>query len=631
MPDALHLLDPNQHQRAITARVAVVFAIVVCLSLVLFARMAYLQILQHERFSTISEENRIQLWPVAPRRGLILDRNGSPLARNIAVFSLTIVRERVGDKAQLEATLAALNKLIGLTADEVATFRKRLMRARRPYESVALRTRLTEEEKSRIAVEEYRLPGVQVEAKLLRQYPYADLVAHAVGAVRRISDGDLTGLDEVEYAGSDYVGRLGVEKSYERWLHGHVGRQRVEIDARGRVRQVLDEVPAQAGRDLRLFLDIRLQQAAVAALQGRRGVVVAIEPATGGILAMVSQPGYDPNPFVTGISSRDFRALQDDPDNPLFNRVTRGLYSPGSTFKPFVGLGALRAGVTNWDRQVRDPGYFRLPGSSRLYRDWSWRRGGGGGHGMVTLAKGIYRSSNVFFFTMSHEMGIERLSSFVSQFGFGRNSSFDVADASSGLVPTPAWKQQRYKQLWYSGDTINIGIGQGFLLVTPLQLATAVTVIANRGRLVPSRMVMDANGSTADLDLPRPTQIPGIPRADWENMVWAMTQVVHRHGVGWDEEGTAYNGIGRHIPYVMAGKSGTAQVVEIKQGTTYRASDLQERHRKHAWFIAFAPAAAPKIAVVVLVENGGGGSAVAAPVARDVIDAYLLRSKVAVR
>ena len=631
MSDTLQLVDPNRHQRDITLRVATLFGIVIALSLVLFLRMAYLQIIEHDRYRTISEGNRIQLWPVAPRRGLIMDRNGILLADNVPVFSLTLVPELVDD---MDGTLGALNGLIGLTAEEVEVFRKRLTRARRPYEPVELRTRLTDEEKARVLVEHYRLPGVQVDAKLVRHYPYTDLVAHAVGAVRRISESDLEAFgpdEQTEYAGSDYIGRLGVEKEYEAWLHGKVGHQRVEIDARGTVRQELDRVDAVAGRDLRLFLDVRLQQAAVAALEGRRGVVVAIEPATGGILAMVSQPGYDPNPFVTGISSRDYRALQDHPDNPLFNRVTHGQSSPGSTFKPFVGLAALRSGTTSWDRRILDPGYFRLPGSRRLYRDWSWRRGGGGGHGQVNLPKAIYRSSNVYFFSVSHEMGIDRMSAFISQFGFGRDGAFDVADAATGVLPTPAWKRKRFKQPWYPGDTINVGIGQGFLLVTPMQLATAVTVLANRGRFVPSRMLMEADGSTADLDLPRPTQIGGISRADWENMVWSMEQVVHRHAMGWDEEGTAYSAIGKRIPYLMAGKSGTAQVVEIKQGRTYNAGELQERHRKHAWFIAFAPADAPKIAVVVLVENGGGGSAVAAPVARDVIDAYLLPTQVAAR
>ena len=615
-----HLPDPNQEQRAIAMRVLTIFAVVVVLMVVLLARMTQLQVLQHARYATISEDNRIQLWPVPPTRGRIMDRNGRLLADNAPVFSLSIVRERIH---RLDDTLLALQQLVGLTNDEIVAFKKRLKRARRPYEPVALRTALTDQEIARVSVEQFRLPGVQIDAQLVRHYPLAALASHAVGAVRRINEDDLVTLDPVEYAGTDYVGRLGVEKYYESVLHGHVGHQRVEIDARGRVRQVLQEVPAQAGRDLKLYLDAKLQAAALAALQGRRGAIVAIDPQTGGILALVSNPGYDPNPFVTGISTKDYRALQQHPDNPLFNRVTRGLYAPGSTFKPFVGLAALHAGVTTWERQVHDPGWFRLPGSSRLYRDWSWTEGGGGGHGIVTLEKAIYRSANVYFFHMAHDMGVDRLTQFVAQFGFGRVTTADVADASAGLLPDRVWKKRTQKMPWFPGDTINLGVGQGYLLVTPLQLATAATVLANRGRFVPPRMLMQTDAGTADLDIPMSGRVGGVSPSDWEHMVLAMEEVVHRNA-GYDEMGTAFTSIGKDIAYRMAGKSGTAQVVEIKQGRTYRESELSERQRKHAWFMAFAPADQPRIAVVVLVENGGGGSAVAAPVARAVVDAWLL-------
>ena len=616
-----HLLtDPNLEQRAVAVRVLTIFAIVVALVGVLIVRMVQLQVVDHARYATLSEDNRIQLWPVPPPRGRIFDRNGVLLADNVPVSSLSIVRERV---PHLDETLASLTSLVGLTDEEIAAFRKRLTRPRRPYEPVALRVTLSDQEIARVAVEQFRLPGVQIDAQLVRHYPQGALTAHAVGAVRRISEDDLDHLDPVEYAGTDFIGRLGVEKFYEDQLHGHVGHQRVEIDARGRLRRTLDQVPAEAGRDLTLYLDTKLQAAAEAALQGRRGAIVAIEPATGGILALVSNPGYDPNPFVTGISTKDYRALQDHPDNPLFNRVTRGLYAPGSTFKPYVGLAALHAGVTTWEHTVYDPGWYRLPGSSRLYRDWSWTEGGGGGHGIVNLEKAIYRSANVYFFHVAHDMGVDRFTQFVRQFGFGGVMTADVADASPGVLPDRAWKRKTQKQMWYPGDTINLGVGQGFLLVTPMQLTTAATVLANRGRLVPPRMLMQTSKGMADLDLPLHRQVNGVAPSDWEHMVQAMEDVVHRNA-GRDEMGTAYKAIGTDIQYRMAGKSGTAQVVEIKQGHTYKESELNERQRKHAWFMAFAPADLPKIAVVVLVENGGGGSAVAAPVARAVVDAYLL-------
>lgn len=610
------LASHDDEHRAFAQRALLAFACVLTLTAVLVVRMIFLQVVDHDRFTTISEANRIETRPLPPPRGLIVDRNGVPLAVNAPVFSLTVVPDSV---RSIDDTFATLQTLVGVTDEERAAYTKRL-RNRRPQEAVPVRVRLSDEEIAILAVNEHRLPGVFVQARQVRHYPFGALLAHAVGSVRRISPDDPQRLD-ANYAGTEHIGRIGVERVYQRHLHGRTGTERVEADARGRVREVLDHSPPQPGGRVRLFLDVGLQQAAVDALAGRRGAIVAIEPSTGGILALVSQPGYDPDPFVTGISASAYAALRDSPDVPLFDRATRGQYAPGSTFKPFVGLAALAHGVTSWERRVRDPGYFRLPGSRRQYRDWSWKRGGGGGHGNVHLAKGIYRSSNTYFFTMAHELGINRLSPFIAQFGFGTNFAADIPDALSGVLPSPEWKRKSLDAPWYPGDTINIGIGQGFLLVTPLQLAAAVATIANRGTVVRPRMAMAVEGDSYDEPPPLPP-VRGASAADFELMVQAMEAVVHRKG-GYDESGTANQYIGKDMAYRMAGKSGTAQVVGIAQGQEYDEDMLDERQRKHAWFVAFAPAEAPRIALAVLVENGGGGSGVASPVARQIIDHYL--------
>ena len=622
MSPRLAIKDDLRERRIFAARAGLLFVMALGLVGLLVLRLVQLQVWEHETYQTRSEQNRIQVRPLAPPRGLIYDRNGELLAGNRPVSTLTVVRERVVD---IDGLLAELSGLVDVDDNDMVKFRQRLEHARRPFEPVALKLNLSEEEVARLAVNRHRLPGVEIATELVRYYPKGELLAHAVGSVRRVSEDDLRTLDPVRYSATRFIGRHGVEKFYEQSLHGEVGYQKVETDAHGRVRQVLDVSPPVAGQNITVHVDSRLQSAATAALGERRGAVVAIDPRSGGVLAMVSQPSYDPNSFVTGISSEDYQALTSSRDLPLFNRAINGQYSPGSTFKPVVGLAGLSMGVANWQEEIIDNGYFRLPGQQRIYRDWSWTRGNSGGQGRVDLRRAIYRSSNVFFYDLATRMDIDRFAGFVSQFGLGSRASLDIPETSAGLVPNRVWKRGAKGEPWYPGDNVNIGIGQGDLLVTPLQLASVAATIANRGRVMRPRMLLASDRPLPEFDPPPPLQpIEGVSADDWERMVDAMEDVVHRGGGGYRQNGTAWYYIGQNIPYRMAGKSGTAQVVEIRQGEEYDEEELDEYQRKHAWFIAFAPADDPVIALAVLVENGGGGSAVAAPVAREVIDAYLL-------
>jgi len=618
----LSLKDPIREQRQFSQRAMVLFIVMCAMVGLLVFRFVQLQVWEYQAYQTRSDQNRIQVQPLAPPRGLIFDRHGELLAENRVSSSLALVTERVED---LSTTIQALATLIRVTPADITDFESRLKRKRRPFEAVALRTALSEEEMAVLAVNRHRFAGVEVTSQLIRHYPYGELLAHAVGSVRRITEEDLQRLDPVTYSGTRYVGKRGVEKFYERSLHGDVGYQHVETDAHGRIHQLLDKNPAVAGQNISLHLDSRLQIAASAALGERRGAVVALDPRSGGILALVSQPGYDPNLFITGMSSSQFKALSHSVYTPLFNRAINGQYAPGSTFKPVVGLAGIVHGVVDWQETIEDRGFFKLPGQQRIYRDWTWTRNNTGGQGTVDLHRAIYRSSNVYFYDLATRLEVKQLVGFVDQFAFGRNIAVDVADASRGLLPDPVWKQGFKGEIWYPGDSINMGIGQGDVLVTPLQMATVAATLANRGRVVRPRMLLSSDAPLTEADTPAPIPAVSGPSAqDWENMVDAMEAVVHRGNQGFRGNGTAWAHIGRDIAYRMAGKSGTAQVVEIRQGEEYDEEELTEFNRKHAWFIAFAPADDPLIALSVLVENGGGGSSVAAPVARQVMDAYLL-------
>jgi len=622
MSPTLSIKDSSSERRAFSSRALGLFLLAVALVLALVVRLLQLQIWEYDTYRTRSEDNRIQVQPLAPPRGLIYDRHGVLLADNRPVYSLALVRERVAD---IDALMAELKDLVNVSDEDIEGFDERLARRRRPYEPVALKLTLSEEERAVLAVNRHRLIGVEITTALVRHYPFGAMFAHAVGSVRRITEDDLQRLDPVRYSATKFVGKLGVERFYETSLHGEVGYQRVETDAHGRIRQVLEINPPRAGQNITLQLDSRLQIAATAALGDRRGSIVALDTRSGGVLAMISNPGYDPNLFVTGISTEQYRELSTSRDTPLFNRAINGQYAPGSTFKPVVGLAGIASGLINWEDEIDDHGSFRLHGQKRIFRDWSWTTGNSGGQGKVNLNRAIYRSSNVFFYDLASRLDVDHLSAFAAQFGYGQRTAVDIPEASEGLLPTRIWKQGAKGEIWYPGDSVNMGIGQGDLLVTPLQLATVVSVIANRGAWMRPRMLLASDRPLIEFDPPRPMpRVQGPQADDWERMVNSMEDVVHRGNKGYRQNGTAWAHIGRDISYRMAGKSGTAQVVEIRQGEEYDEEELDEYNRKHAWFIAFAPADDPLIAISVLVENGGGGSSVAGPVAREVIDAYLL-------
>ena len=620
MAAGMLIKDGSSELRMFMRRSRLLFAGALVLTLVLVARMLHLQVFQHEHYQTRSEENRMQMVPVPPVRGLIFDRQGKLLAENRPIFNLALIRERIED---LDALIEALAAAAPISAEEIKDFHARLERARRPFEPVVLKFALTDEEVAALAVNRHRFLGAQINVEIVRHYPYGALAAHAIGSVRRITKADLADLDRARYSGTNFVGKRGIERFYEHWLHGEVGTQWVETDAFGRVRRTLDVNPTAVGRNLRLHLDIGLQAVADQALGDRRGAVVAIDPNSGGVLALVSKPSYDPNVFVTGIDAKHYRALLGSRDKPLVNRAINGQYAPGSTIKPILGLAGLAHGAVNWEEEIVDPGWFRLPGQSRLYRDWNWTPTNPGGQGIVNLNRAIYRSSNIFFYTLGSRLEANQLAGFIRQFGYGEVTSVDIDGAANGLVPDPAWKRGAKGEPWYPGDNVNIGIGQGDLLVTPLQTAAAAAILANRGKRVRSHLLL-AGDPPLLKDAPPPLPpVAGPSAEDWERMVDAMEDVVHRGNMGYQQNGTAWYHIGQDIGYRMAGKSGTAQVVEIKQGQAYDEEELDEYNRKHAWFIAFAPADDPAIAVSVLVENGGGGSSVAAPVVRKVLDAYL--------
>ena len=573
-------------------------------------RYYYLQVIRHEDFATQSESNRVHVRPVSPTRGLIYDRNGVLLADNKAGFTLSVVIERAED---LEGLLADIDELLDLREDELARFHKQKER-RKPYEPVPLRINLSEREKGVLAVNEYRLEGVEVTAQLVRHYPFGSLLSHVLGYVGRINERELESLDPVRYSGTYVIGKTGLEKSYEDELLGEVGYEYVETNARGRIMRLLERIAPAVGKDLELYLDTGIQQAAYEALGDYRGAVVAMEVETGGVLAMVSKPGFDSNLFVTGISNSEYQALLNSPDRPLFDRVTQGQYPPGSTVKPAYGLAALDAGAVTAETSIFDPGFYRLPNHSHRYRDW--KRGGHGAS--VDLHQAIVESCDTYFYSTGVKMGIDELHYYGGKFGLGEKTGIDLPSERPGLMPSREWKRGARGVPWYPGDTVNTSIGQGFVLATPLQLAVLATRLAHRGDMIVPRMVRSIGTTT--LDAPVTAGRIEASSEHWDYVIEAMKDVVH------GARGTA-KGIARDIGYTMAGKTGTAQVISIAQGERYNAEEIAERQRDHALFIAFAPVEDPKIAVSILVENGEHGSSTAAPMARAVIDTYMQTRK----
>ncbi|AYF88570.1 penicillin-binding protein 2 [Pseudomonas sp. JS3066] len=608
MPQPIRLKDHERDARLVRQRVVVGAVAVVLLTCVLIARLYYLQVIQYEYHSTLSENNRVHVQPIPPTRGLIFDRNGVIIADNRPSFSLSVTRERAAD---WEKTLDVIVEVLQLTPDDRALFEKRMRQGRRPFEPVPILFELTEEQIARVAVNQFRLPGVDVVAQLVRHYPQGAHFAHSVGYVGRINEKELKQLDPVNYSGTHHIGKTGIERFYEDQLHGEVGYEEVETNARGRVLRVLKRTDPKPGKDLVLTLDVRLQEAAEQALAGRRGAIVAIEPSSGDVLAMVSQPSFDPNPFVTGISFKAYAELRDSIDRPLYNRVLRGLYPPGSTIKPMVAVSGLDAGVVTPASRVFDPGFYQLPNYDHKYRNWNRS-----GDGWVNMETAIMRSNDTYFYDLAHKMGIDRLHDYMSRFGFGQRVALDMFEESPGLMPSRDWKRARYRQAWYPGETLILGIGQGYMQSTPLQLAQAVALMANRGKWIRPHLAKTIEGQPPIDPNPMPDIILRDPKY-WDAGRNGMEQVVH------GARGTAHK-VGASSVYRIAGKSGTAQVVAIKQGEKYDRSKVQERHRDHALFVAFAPAEDPKIAVAVMVENGESGSGVAAPVVKQVMDAWLL-------
>jgi penicillin-binding protein 2 len=581
----------------------------------LLARFVWLQVLQHDAYSAKAEENRIAIVPLPPNRGLILDRNGEVLARNYLAYTLEIFPARVHD---LEATINELAGFVDIQPRDRARFRK-LLQETKNAESLPIRTRLSDEEVARIAANRWRFIGVDIKARLFRRYPYGELASHVIGYIGRITTADLESLEAQDlaanYRGTDYIGKAGIEASYQQELHGTTGLERVEIDAAGRGIRALSRTPAQSGNNVALTLDIRLQEVAERAFGERRGALVAIEPATGGVLAFVSSPGYDPNLFVDGIDPESWLALMSSPDRPLNNRAIAGLYPPGSTFKPFMALAALELGKRTPRTTISDPGYF-------VFGDRRFRDSKPGGHGTVDMYKSIVMSSDVYYYMLANDMGIEAISGFMKRFGFGTRTGIDLEGEAAGVLPSPEWKHARFsrpeQQKWYAGETISIGIGQGYNSYTPLQLAQALATLANNGAMFRPRLVSHVdNARTGERRYFEPQLVRQL-QLQPEHIA-----VVKRAMAGVNLEGTAARSFAG-AQYTSGGKTGTAQVVGIKQGEKYEEEKVAERLRDHSLYIVFAPLEGPKIALAVLVENGGFGARAAAPIARTVLDYYLL-------
>ncbi|MDE1461861.1 penicillin-binding protein 2 [Spartinivicinus poritis] len=610
MNDRDTLKDHRREVKIFKNRIVLAAFCLVLLTGLLLSRLFVLQVVQYEELSTKSDENRIHLKPIPPTRGLIYDTHGILLADNKPSFNLSLIKERIKD---LDTTVRDLASLINISEEEVQGFYKRLRKRRAPYEPVPLKHGLTEEEIAIISVNEQRFTGVEIEAQLVRFYPQAEPFAHAVGYVGKINERELKRLDPQKYSGMRSIGKIGVERFYEEDLLGQVGYQEVETNARGRVLRVLNQQDPQPGVNLTLYLDSYLQQVSYEALAGKRGAIVAIEPKTGGILAMVSQPSYDPNLFVSGIPYKTYSVLRDHPDRPLYNRASLGEYPPASTIKPMLALAALDLGVREPSFKIFDPGYYKLPNKPRLYRNWKR-----GGHGWVNLERAVYVSNDTYFYDLALNMGIDDLHDYLTKFGLGKRTAMDVAEQRPGLIPSREWKEGVKGVPWFPGETLISGIGQGYMLSTPLQLATATAVIANRGKWIQPKLLKSASGEIKR-ELPTaPESIEVSNPAYWDFVNESMRKVVH------DPRGTANYRIGKDLQYTMAGKTGTAQVVGIKQNERYDAKKLKKIHHDHGLFIAFAPIENPQIAIAVIVENGGGGSSAAAPVARKVLDAYLL-------
>lgn len=611
--DHFHFKDHQNEARLFRRRVIVCGLFLTLMCGLMLHRYHHLQIDNFQRYSTQSDRNRLQLRPIAPNRGLFYDAKGRILAENRAVNTLSVTVERTKD---LDAALVELGKLVSLSDADKESFKKALKWRRRPYQSIPLKYHLSDEELARIAVDEYRFDGVNIDGQLVRHYPYGALFTHVVGYVGRINEREQSAFSQQDlalYEGTNSIGKIGLEKSYEKVLLGIPGRETIETDARGRVLKVVEQLDPVAGKNIELFLDLDVQKIAAQAMDGRRGAVVALDIATGGVLAMLSSPSYNPNLFVTGISSKDYSALNTSRDLPLFNRSIQGQYPPGSTIKPMLGLSALDAGMTTATRSVPDPGFYQLENDERLYREWKK-----GGHGKtVDLYQAIVESCDIFFYDVGFRMGVDRMHAFGLYFGLGQLTHIDIPSERSALWPSREWKKRERGASWYPGNSLNMSIGQGDVLTTPLQLAAMTATLARRGQYIGPRLARTIGGEKT---VAVAKAIYPIHDEHWDLVLKSMKDVVH------SVRGTAQS-IRRGLTFTMAGKTGTAQVVGIAQDEEYDSEALSERNRDHALFIGYAPFENPQIAVAVVIENGEKSSK-AGLVARKVMETYLEGKKV---
>ncbi|MGE6390121.1 penicillin-binding protein 2 [Psychrobacter pacificensis] len=604
-------LTPNTEQvnSTFTNRI-IIFGILILLGLGgLITRYGYLQVYAHDKYTTQSDNNRIKLISAPPSRGYIYDRNGIILADNQPVFTAMLSPDEVDNP---ERTLSLLAPIFDLTAEDITDILARLNKNKN--DPVTIKIDLTEAQLAQFSERKPFFRGVSIQSKLTRDYPYDELFAHVIGYVGRINDKESKRIDKDRYAGTDLIGKIGIEDYYEDILLGQPGYQSVETDAHGNILRQLDTKPPTSGNDITLSLDYGLQKVAQQQLDGRRGAIVAIDPKNGDVLAFVSNPSYDPNPFISGISFKDYDALREDLDQPLYNRALQGTYPPGSTIKPFEGLGGIHYGLRDWNSTIYDPGYFSLPGDSHRFRDWKR-----GGHGTVDLKKSIQMSVDTYYYKLAYEMGIQRLHDWMVRFGFGDKTGIDLPNEKSGIMPSPKWKKDTYDKDWLPGETISVSIGQGYFLATPLQIANATAMTASKGKHITPHLLKSSDGAAEVKVITKPDgkiEYNGQP-SDWLRMHDAMESVV--------ENGT---GRGIYTPrYRIAGKTGTAQVKSIAQGKRYDKSAIDKRHWDHAWFNGFAPVEDPQIALAVLVENGGGGSTTAAPIGRALFDYWMLQRK----
>ncbi len=625
MPPSMQLKDHWQEQRLFLSRIIAAAVVVLLLTGLLVTRLVQLQILDYERFAELSQGNRFRIDPMPPTRGIIYDRNMQVIAENRPNWELVAIGEQIDD---LDRTLRSLEEL-GLIDPAERDDLRELVRSHRGFERVKL-SNLTEEQAATFAVRRHLFSGVDIQEALTRYYPFGELTAHTIGYVASISQSDLDRIDRSNYAGTSHIGKTGIERAYEQQLHGQVGYRQLVVNAQGRVLDVIGAGPnslansgvetkqPEPGQNVVLSLDMRLQIAAQEALKDLRGAVVAIDPRNGDVLALVSTPSFDPNRFASGLSRADYNALLTDLDKPLYNRALAGVYPPGSTVKPFLALAALENEAMTPEEERYCPGHFRLPGQTHRYRDWRPQ-----GHGNVNMHNAIVQSCDVYFYHLAVAMGIDAMAAGLKQFGFGAPVGLDISGESAGIVPSREWKQKafarRADQVWFPGETVITGIGQGYTTVTPIQLAHAGATFAARGqRFAPRLLIATEDPLTREVKQTEPKPLPSISDQDpahWQLVVDAMVGVTAepRGSARAQMQGTLYS---------IAGKTGTAQVIGIAQDERYREEEIDERHRDHGLFVAFAPAEAPRIALGVVVENGGGGARAAAPVARLVLDAY---------